>query len=460
MGTVSRSQSQKHLAFALFFLFLWTAAQQISTAPFLAAIARIPETMDSGDLLTAAALVVMLNGIRAIALYLGWFLAGNGLAGLHPGLSFLSWLAPAVAIPLTYFLPPVLGEGIQLHFGIPAILSVGSVLVLRYLTRSISDWVYKSIALALFVFSFQWLDIIPSLTAWGAGWGELSTSVKTAAGILEREGLLNWSGSAVFAGLFFSGVLTTELMVTYSARLNDMALLRDRENKMSRLREESLSNRSLVEMQQLVHDLKRPLTTILGLGDVIVSGRGEGNAGKYGAVICEAARSMEEMVSEILHEDFRRPVSIGDLVEYVFTQISPFPWRETVVLEGDRQVLKETVKVNVVRFSRAMVNLLDNARKANLQTGGGTITLSVSMDDDKVTLAVSDEGPGFPPEWKSGSGWNSTGLGLQYVTMVVHNHGGTFSAGNLPGGGARTALTLGRADKERRSDDAASYRCN
>ncbi|MBP6332379.1 MAG: kinase [Aminivibrio sp.] len=441
------SHPAKHLAAALFFLLLWTAAQQISTAPLLGAIARIPETMDSGDLLTAAAFVVILNGIRAIALYLGWFLAGNGLAGLHSSLSFLSWLTPVVAIPLTYFLPPVLGEGIQLHFGIPAVLSVTSVLVLRHLTRHISDWVYKSIALALFVFSFQWLDIIPSLTDYGAGWGELSTSVKTAAGILGREGLLNWSGGSVFAGLFLSGVLTTELMVTYSARLADMALLRDRENKMARLREQSIANRSLVEMQQLVHDLKRPLTTILGLGDVIVSGRGGGNAAKYGTVICEAARTMEEMVSEILHEDFRRPVLLGDLVEYVFTQISPFSWRETVSLEADRPALMETVEVNVVRFSRALVNLLDNAHKANAQSGGGKITLSVSLEGDRVILAVTDEGPGFPQDRASGSGWNSTGLGLQYVTMVVCNHGGTFRTENLPGGGARTVLTLGRAGK-------------
>jgi signal transduction histidine kinase len=200
-------------------------------------------------------------------------------------------------------------------------------------------------------------------------------------------------------------------------------------------------------MQQLVHDLKRPLTTILGLGDVIVSGRGEGNAARYGTVICEAARSMEEMVSEILHEDFRRQVSIGDLVEYVFTQISPFPWRETVLLEADRPVLREMVKVNVVRMSRAVVNLLDNARKANLQAGGGKITLSVSLEGDRVTLAVTDEGPGFPQDRTSGAGWNSTGLGLQYVTMVVHNHGGVFSSANLPGGGARAALTLGRSVK-------------
>lgn len=45
-------------------------------------------------------------------------------------------------------------------------------------------------------------------------------------------------------------------------------------------------------------------------------------------------------------------------------------------------------------------------------------------------------------EWSSSSGWNSTGLGLQYVTMVVRNLGGKFVIEDLPDGGARTAIVL------------------
>ncbi|NLK18993.1 MAG: HAMP domain-containing histidine kinase [Synergistaceae bacterium] len=443
MEPVKRGSSCRRLWAAAFFILFWAAAQRISSSGPLAAISLLSETMDGGDLLAAAALVVLLNSVRAVPLYIGWFLAGGGLADLRPSLSFLSWLAPAAAIPLTYFLSPVLGEGIQLHFGVPAVLSVGSVLVLRYLTRSIHDWVYKSIALAFFVFSFQWLDIIPFLTPWGAGWGELSMSVKTAAGILGRESLLDWTGGAVFGGLFFSGVLAAELMISYGARLASMALLRDREKKMAALREESLGRRSLLEMQQLVHDLKRPLTTILGLADVIVSGRG-GSSARYGAVICEAARSMEDMVSEILREDFRRPITAGDLAGYVFTQISPFPWRETVSLKADPEALEAVVEVNVVRFSRALVNLLDNARKANLQSEGSHINLSLSLDGERVIVVVEDEGPGFSQEGDR-SGWNSTGLGLKYVTMVVENHGATLFKENIPGGGARVTITLKRS---------------
>lgn len=463
-----RGSAEKFLFSGLFFLGVWLLVQGLSAKPVLDLLVRLPETMDSGDLLSAASMLVLMNALRAIALYLGWFLLGNGLGLLHPSLSFLSWLVPVVAIPVTYFILPSLGEGIQLHFGFPAVLSVSSVLVLRYLTRGIADWGYKAIALALFIFSFQWLDVIPALTSWGAGWGELSSAVKTAALLMEREYLLNRAGIAVFGGLFCAGVITTELLVNYSARLYSLALLRDRENKVALLREQNLRNRSLVEMQQLVHDLKRPLTTIMGLADVIASGKNAPSAGKYAAVIVEAGRSMEEMISEILHEDFRRPVPLGDLLQYVFTQISPFDWRETVSLSADEGMLNEYVTVNVVRLSRALVNLLENAHRANSLVNGSRIIIRVSGTEELAEIAVLDEGPGFrrtrreggaapskaegaPEEWRSSfSGWNSTGLGLPYVTMIVRNHGGRFIAEDLPGGGARTAIVLEKsaADKE------------
>ena len=439
---MKKGMSVKHIIAGSFFLLLWLASQRISASPVLSAIGRVADSLDSGDLLAAASFVAVLNGVRAIALYLGWFLLGSGIASLKSSLHTLSWIIPVTAIPLTYFLLPAFGEGIQIHFGIPAVLSVTTVLVLRYLTREISDWGYKSLALALFVFSFQWLDILPFLTPYGAGWGELSLSVKTAAELLRKTAFLNRAGSAVFAALFLSGVLTTELLVSYGARLASLALLRDREQKMALLREKNLSARIILEMQQLVHDLKRPLTTILGLADVIVSGRGGEGVEKYGTVIAEAGRSMEEMIAEILHGDSRRSISLGDLLEYVFTQISPFSWRETVSLRAEKSALAEKVTVNVVRLSRAVVNLLDNAHRANLETGGNFIEIILTLSDDWAEITVADRGPGFPSPERGSSGWNSTGLGLQYVTMVAENHGGRFLPSAAPEGGALASILL------------------
>ncbi|MDI9370903.1 MAG: HAMP domain-containing histidine kinase [Synergistaceae bacterium] len=443
---------EKHFFAGLFFLGVWVIFHNLPAKPLLRIIDDLPRTMDGGDLLAAASMLVAMNSTRAIALYLGWFIIGNALGAIRRSLSFLSWLVPVTAIPAAYFISALPGEGVKLHFGFPAVLSVTSVLVIRRLTRGIADWGYKAIALALFVFSFQWLDVIPALTSWGAGWGELSMAVKTAACLMEREYLLNRACGAAFLGLFFSGVITTQLMVNYGARLKSLALLRDREKKMAQFREESLQTRSFVEMQQLVHDLKRPLTTIMGLADVIASGKGLDNAEKHCAVIVEAGRSMEEMISEILHEDSRHTVTLDDLMRYVLSQVSPFDWRETVNLVADGEALSGRVEANVVRLSRAIVNLLDNAHRANGLSGGKRIELRVSDFQDRVEIYVDDEGPGFgtageaplTDDWRSFSRWGSTGLGLRYVTMVVNNHGGLFRTEDPPGGGGRAVIVLGK----------------
>jgi len=175
---------------------------------------------------------------------------------------------------------------------------------------------------------------------------------------------------------------------------------------------------------------------------------------------------MEEMISEILHEDFRRSIRLGDLQQYVFSQISPFDWRETVLLSAAKEILDERVTVNVVRFSRALVNLLENAYRANRLAGGGRIVMSISETEGHAEIAITDEGPGFrssfqpaqpvaesglmeeyslPGYLPAGSGWNSTGLGLQYVKMVVKNHGGRFFVQNLPERGARTVILLAKS---------------
>jgi two-component system, OmpR family, sensor histidine kinase MprB len=102
--------------------------------------------------------------------------------------------------------------------------------------------------------------------------------------------------------------------------------------------------------------------------------------------------------------------------------------RPTVVL-GDRD-----------RLERAVVNLLENARK---YAAGGPVEVEVA---DGV-LVVRDHGPGIPDAdlphvfdrfFRSASarGAPGSGLGLAIVRQDVEVHGGTIEAANAPGGGA------------------------
>jgi two-component system OmpR family sensor kinase len=101
------------------------------------------------------------------------------------------------------------------------------------------------------------------------------------------------------------------------------------------------------------------------------------------------------------------------------------------------------------RLRQALGNMVDNA----FRHGRGTVRLSARQSNSHVELHVSDEGPGFPPEFlrtaferftrgDEGRGRGGTGLGLAIVEAIAQAHRGSAAAANQPGGGADVWLTL------------------
>jgi two-component system, OmpR family, sensor histidine kinase MprB len=101
------------------------------------------------------------------------------------------------------------------------------------------------------------------------------------------------------------------------------------------------------------------------------------------------------------------------------------------------------------RISRAVSNLLDNARKWS--PAGGVVEVALERDG---TLTVRDHGPGFAPEdlphvferfyrADRARGMPGSGLGLAIVRQAAEAHGGRVEADNAPGGGARVRVRFG-----------------
>jgi signal transduction histidine kinase len=82
---------------------------------------------------------------------------------------------------------------------------------------------------------------------------------------------------------------------------------------------------------------------------------------------------------------------------------------------------------------------------------GGTIT--ASGDGDRVTIEVSDDGPGVPPDklphiferfYRAGAqpGCPGSGLGLAIAAEIASAHGGTTHAAQVSPHGLQITLTL------------------
>jgi signal transduction histidine kinase len=97
-----------------------------------------------------------------------------------------------------------------------------------------------------------------------------------------------------------------------------------------------------------------------------------------------------------------------------------------------------------------MANLLSNAFRHS--RSGDTVSVRGRQATNEYEIAVSDQGPGVPPEllphiferFVKGADSKGTGLGLSIARDLVQAHGGDISVMNLPGGGTSLIIRLPR----------------
>jgi two-component system sensor histidine kinase RegB len=103
-----------------------------------------------------------------------------------------------------------------------------------------------------------------------------------------------------------------------------------------------------------------------------------------------------------------------------------------------------------VAFDSALKQMIDNVLDNALEASPDWVGLEASVEQDTLTLVVTDTGPGFAPAmlaqfgkpYQSSKGRPGGGLGLFLVVNVARTLGGSVAARNRPQGGAEVALTL------------------
>lgn len=109
----------------------------------------------------------------------------------------------------------------------------------------------------------------------------------------------------------------------------------------------------------------------------------------------------------------------------------------------------QPVAVDRRKLRQVLLNLLRNAAEA---TGDGAkIVVSLrGLPDDKIEIAVADEGTGIPhevadhvfDEFFTTKGQEGLGLGLSLCRTIIEEHGGTISCSSLPGEGSTFRVIL------------------
>ncbi|HKJ84657.1 MAG TPA: HAMP domain-containing sensor histidine kinase [Spirochaetia bacterium] len=213
----------------------------------------------------------------------------------------------------------------------------------------------------------------------------------------------------------------------------------------------------------LSHDLKTPLSSIVGYVDAIRDGHADSGERleKYTSIIKTKAALLESRITALIDyakqetrewEASLEPVELRSfLAEFVeIAEIEavakghPFS-RVVDVPEG------MAVRMDPAMVTRALENVLDNAFR--YASDRGAIGFDATATDETVVVVISNEGEGiadadrghiFEPLFRASHGRNSPGfgLGLSTVRSVMTSHGWSIDVRSVAGETTRFVITI------------------
>ncbi|GAA3223886.1 HAMP domain-containing sensor histidine kinase [Pseudonocardia petroleophila] len=205
------------------------------------------------------------------------------------------------------------------------------------------------------------------------------------------------------------------------------------------------------------HELRSPLTTMLGAVDLVQSGRDRlpPDAAEGVDLLRVEIDRFERLVADLL--EISRPDDAGR-AGLLLETVRPAELVERSLPPARRAVLRVAagaehagVDADKRRLERVVVNLVENADRH----GRGLTAVTVDVRDGHVRILVGDAGPGVPVAERERiferfaraastprTAGGSSGLGLALVRRHVELMGGTVTAGDSPRGGARFTVCL------------------
>ena len=209
----------------------------------------------------------------------------------------------------------------------------------------------------------------------------------------------------------------------------------------------------------IAHDLRTPLSVILGYTEALADGKLAGNPELF-TVVHGEARHLSRLVDDL------RTLSLADAGELTLTLQAVAPRdllrraaaahfvhadeRGVTIVVEDGDALPP-VQVDLERMAQVFNNLVSNALRYT--PADGTITLAARARGATVELTVADTGAGIDADAlphifdrfyraDQARSDDASGLGLPIVKSIVQAHGGTVDVTSTPGAGTTFRVVL------------------
>lgn len=216
-------------------------------------------------------------------------------------------------------------------------------------------------------------------------------------------------------------------------------------------------------MHTITHDLKSPLTSIIGFAHILERTAAlEDRSQHFLEQINIAASRILEMIGQLMRtvDDSTAlgretaPLDLSALIRELVNDVEGAAVTKQLALRVEEKGRPSWISGDRRRLYHALLNVLDNAIK--FTKPGTTVTFNVDYgqgEGDEIVIRVEDEGPGIDPDdlahlfdrhyrGKRTAGLPGHGVGLSLVRSTLAAHGGMVSAENRAEGGAAFVLRL------------------
>jgi signal transduction histidine kinase/CheY-like chemotaxis protein len=218
---------------------------------------------------------------------------------------------------------------------------------------------------------------------------------------------------------------------------------------------------------KVAHDLKNPLGVILGRAEMLnelaaidpaPTVKMQDQLGHIRASTRQLTAMVNDLISDAMMDALdivirNEPVDLVSVLGEIVMANRPMAEKKNQAIQFVAPP-HQTWTCDPDRLREAVDNLVSNAIKYSRI--GGSMELSMAVDDDGARISVKDDGPGLSREdmsrlfgrfqrlsAKPTGGESSTGLGLSIVKRIVELHGGKVSAESAgPGAGATFTILL------------------
>ncbi len=213
---------------------------------------------------------------------------------------------------------------------------------------------------------------------------------------------------------------------------------------------------------EIVHEMRTPLTAIISYAELIHwPETTPAERHQFTDIIQHEADRISKMANNFLDlarlesgraHLARAQVDVATVVHMAVNVLTPQADARQIELFVDIPAALPPIVGDAQRLHQVMLNLVGNAIKYCQQ--GDNVTVTAGSDEDRLTVSVTDTGPGIPAESlpyiferfyrvpDAEDQTLGTGLGLTITRKIIEAHGGEITVSSEEGHGTTFTFTL------------------